>query len=150
MDFLQKRSPNYNSRSAKNRGGNPQRIHSDRVPLLMSLKSRTRTPGAKAISTGGGRRCCSFRAVAEIGKPNTHGVAALCPGLCAHCPFRTLTIPPPCRDVACYVSNIPADDPNGDIARISNIPKRRRCTQRLYGQRDVSKKSVCSPMSYPA
>ena len=46
------------------------------------------------------------------------------------------TIPPPCRDVARYVSNIPADDPNGDIARISNIPKRRRCTQRLYGHRD--------------
>ena len=27
------------------------------------------------------------------------------------------TIPPPRRDVARYVSNIPADDPNGDVAR---------------------------------
>ena len=45
-----------------------------------------------------------LRVVAEIGKPNTQGVAALCPGLCAHCPFRTLTIPPPRRDVARNVS----------------------------------------------
>ena len=81
------------------------------------LSSTTRPTGAKALSTGGGRRCCSFRAVAEIGKPNTQGVAARCPGLCAHCPFRTLTIPPPRRDVARNVSNIPADDPNGDVAR---------------------------------
>ena len=75
-----------------------------RHPELLMLSSTTRPTGAKALSTGGGRRCCSFRAVAEIGKPNTQGVAARCPGLCAHCPFRTLTIPPPRRDVACYVS----------------------------------------------
>ena len=105
----------------------------------MRLRVKDAPYRGKTISTGGGRRCCSFRAVADIGKPNPQGVAALCPGLCAHCPLRTLTIPPPRRDVACYVSNIPADDPNGDVARISNISKRRRCTQRLYGQGDVSK-----------
>ena len=30
---------------------------------------------------------------------------------------RTLTIPPPRIDVACYVSNIPTDDPKRDVAR---------------------------------
>ena len=108
-----------------------------RHPELLMLSSTTRPTGAKALSTGGGRRCCSFRAVAEIGKPNTQGVAARCPGQCAHCPFRTLTIPPPCRDVACYVSNIPADDPNGDIARISNIPKLRHCTHLEHTQTET-------------
>ena len=78
-----------------------------RHPELLMPSSTTRPTGAKALSTGGGRRCCSFRAVAEIGKPNTQGVAARCPGQCAHCPFRTLTSPPR-RDVGILYVPCPA------------------------------------------
>ena len=39
---------------------------------------------------------------------------------------------------------LPDHDPTGDAARIPNIPKRRRCTQRLYGQGDVSRRSTGS------